>query len=122
MITAALKAEALRLGFDLVGVAPAVTPAGIHEFLEWLDRGYAGDMNYLERRKEAYEHPHSVLDGARSVVMLGLNYNTQAPVSRHGAWRRDEASPAADENANEGQAGPTIGAHCAIRARAERLS
>jgi len=99
----ALKAEARRLGFELVGIAPAVTPAGIHDFVDWLDRGYAGQMEYLERREEAYAHPKHVLDGVRSVVMLGINYNTQAPV-RRGNGRREEASstrePAAGERAN----------------------
>jgi epoxyqueuosine reductase len=71
-----IKAEAHRLGFELAGVAPAVTPTGIHELLEWLDHGYAGDMAYIERREEAYAHPRSVLDGVRSIVMLGINYNT----------------------------------------------
>src|SRR5262245_49779160 len=83
MVTAALKAEAHRLGFELVGIAPAVTPTGIHDFLDWLERGYAGQMTYLERREEAYTHPRHVLHGVRSVVMLGINYNTQAPVRRN---------------------------------------
>src|SRR5258708_11943985 len=90
-LTAALRPEARRLGFDLVGVAPAVTPTGIHEFLDWLERGYAGQMAYLERREGAYQHPRHVLDGVRSVVMLGINYNTQAP-ARRGAGRRGETS------------------------------
>jgi epoxyqueuosine reductase len=89
-ITAALKAQAHRLGFELVGIAPAVTPTGIHEFLDWVERGYAGQMTYLERRGEAYAHPKHVLDGVRSVVMLGINYNTQAPVQRENG-RRVEA-------------------------------
>src|SRR5262245_49999455 len=49
--TAAIELAARRLGFDLVGIAPAVTPAGIHNFLDWLDRGFAGDMDYLPRRE-----------------------------------------------------------------------
>lgn len=69
-----IKAAARRLGFELVGIAPAVTPTGLHDFLDWLQQGYAGEMKYLERREEAYEHPRHVLDGVRSVVMLGLNY------------------------------------------------
>jgi epoxyqueuosine reductase len=80
MLTPALKTEAQRLGFDLVAVAPAVVPAGFHPFLDWLDRGYAGEMHYLPRRAAAYGHPQNVLAGVRSVVMLGLNYN--APSGR----------------------------------------
>ena len=37
-LTGRLKDEARRLGFDLVGVAPAVVPPGYGQFVEWLDR------------------------------------------------------------------------------------
>jgi epoxyqueuosine reductase len=79
-LTADLKAEAARLGFELVGVAPAVNPVGFSALQAWLDRGFAGEMGYLERRREAYAHPDAVLPGVRSVVMLGLNYRTDNPV------------------------------------------
>lgn len=75
-----LKAEAHRLGFELTGIAPAVNPVGFSALREWLDRGFAGEMQYLERRRDAYEHPAGVLPGVRSVVMLGLNYRTADPV------------------------------------------
>lgn len=74
-----LREAARRVGFDLVGIAPAVTPAGFHDFLDWLDAGYAGAMQYLPNRREAYEHPRHVLETVRSVVMLGLNYRTAEP-------------------------------------------
>jgi epoxyqueuosine reductase len=80
-MTSFIKAEARRLGFELAGIAPAVTPTGIHEFLDWLEQGYAGEMKYLERREEAYEHPRHVLDGVRSVIMLGMNYRARDPAS-----------------------------------------
>ncbi len=76
-----LKAEAHRLGFELVGIAPAVNPVGFSALQEWLERGFAGEMQYLERRRAAYEHPEGVLPGVRSVVMLGLNYQTEDPVA-----------------------------------------
>jgi epoxyqueuosine reductase len=90
-LSTAIKTEATRLGFELVGIAPAVTPDGIHEFFEWLERGYAGTMTYLERREQAYDHPRHVLDGARSVVMLGINYNSLQPdIERCSPVRREE--------------------------------
>jgi epoxyqueuosine reductase len=71
-----IKAEAQRLGFELVGIAPAVSPVGYSALQNWLDHGYAGEMQYLERRREAYGNPESVLPGVRSIVMLGKNYKT----------------------------------------------
>ncbi len=106
-----LKAEARRLGFDLVGIAPAVTPDGIHAFLDWLDRGYAGQMEYLERREEAYGHPRHVLDGVRSVVMLEINYNTQAPARR--GRGREKASATGEQVAGEEAIAHTVPARIA---------
>jgi epoxyqueuosine reductase len=96
-ITAALKAEAHRLGFDLAGVCPAVTPEGVTHFRRWLEAGYAGEMKYLGARADAYSHPRHVLDGARSLLVLAMNYRTQEPappcegtgrVARY-AWGQD---------------------------------
>jgi epoxyqueuosine reductase len=78
-LTPALKDEAVGLGFALVGVCPAVTPAGASRLAEWLARGYAGDMHYLAARQAAYEHPRHVLEGVRSIMMLGLPYRTAEP-------------------------------------------
>lgn len=84
-LTAAIRDEAARLGFELAGVAPAVTPVGIHEFLNWLERGCAGEMHYLPGRVEAYQHPRHVLEGVRSIVMLALNYNQPDPAADEAA-------------------------------------
>ncbi len=78
-LTDDLKQEAIRLGFQRAGVCPAVTPTGIHRFHEWLEAGYAGEMSYLPDRSAAYEHPRHVLDGSRSLVVMAMNYRTDAP-------------------------------------------
>ncbi len=96
-LTDALKREAVRLGFDLVGTCPAVPPPGIARFRQWLAAGYAGEMTYLKDRAEAYADPCRVLEGARSILMLGISYRSVEPnpvdtgqgrVSRY-AWGRD---------------------------------
>jgi epoxyqueuosine reductase len=73
-LTRRLKAEANRLGFEGIGIAPAVSPPGYGQFLEWLSHGYAASMGYLERLQAAREHPSNILDGVRSVVMVSLVY------------------------------------------------
>ena len=78
-LTRQLKEEARRLGFDLVGVCPAVTPDGMHRLADWIAAGYAGEMTYFADRLAAYEHPRHVLEGVRSLLMLGLNYRTAEP-------------------------------------------
>lgn len=88
-----LKAEARRLGFDLVGIAPAVTPAGYSRLCAWLDDGHAGDMGYMERHRDTRGHPDSVLPNVRSVVMAAMNYYTSRsdPSLRPGLV--DDATP-----------------------------
>lgn len=77
-LTTRLKAEAIRLGFDFVGVAPAVTPPGYPSFLDWLDAGCAAGMDYLPARAEARRHPEGVMPGVRSVVVAGFIYGERS--------------------------------------------
>lgn len=79
MLTVELKAEAHRLGFDLVGICAATQSPGYERFCQWLSAGYGGTMSYLTDRIDAYRHPRSVLDGVRTLVMLGMNYRGSEP-------------------------------------------
>jgi epoxyqueuosine reductase len=74
-LSARVEALALSLGFDLAGVASAESGAHTRFLREWLARGYGGEMSYLARRVEQREDPRRVLDGARSVIALGLVYD-----------------------------------------------
>jgi epoxyqueuosine reductase len=75
------KALALAVGFDLAGIADAV-PHPETEFLRgWLARGFGGEMAYLARRVEARVDPRRVLEGARSIVAVGLFYDSARPAA-----------------------------------------
>ena len=80
-LTESLKTEAGRLGFSLTGVCPAVTPSGLHNLNAWIEAGYAGQMHYLPDRLDAYAHPDAVLDGVKSLLMLGRVYRTVEPAA-----------------------------------------
>ncbi|MEZ6065611.1 MAG: tRNA epoxyqueuosine(34) reductase QueG [Planctomycetaceae bacterium] len=71
-----MKAWAGEIGFDLCGIASATSPITLANFEEWLDRGFAGEMQYLERRRDAYADPERVLGGVASVVLVAVNYHT----------------------------------------------
>jgi epoxyqueuosine reductase len=69
-------------------VAPADSIAELPHLEEWLARGYAGEMNYLRDPRRA--DPRLVLEGARSLIVVALNYNTPHPYSTE--WAAAAAS------------------------------
>jgi epoxyqueuosine reductase len=71
--------RARHAGFDLCGVAPVEGWNELGHFPEWLARGYEGEMHYL--RDERRGDPRLVLSGARSMVVVALNYNSPHPYS-----------------------------------------
>ncbi|HEV8458335.1 MAG TPA: tRNA epoxyqueuosine(34) reductase QueG [Methylomirabilota bacterium] len=94
-LTESVKALALELGFDLVAIGSVDPPEHGQAFTRWVEAGYAGDMRYLERRRDERLDPQRVLPGARSVVCVALNYYqgepadpSWQPVARY-AWGRD---------------------------------
>ena len=65
---------ARKIGFDLCRFARAETPEHATEFRDWLDRGDAGEMNYLARNSERRCDPRQILPDAKTVIVLALNY------------------------------------------------
>jgi epoxyqueuosine reductase len=80
-LTESIKSKALEVGFDLIGVSPVERFPETEHFREWLSKGYAGDMQYMERNPGGREDPGQTLPGAKSIVSCGLNYNTAFPYS-----------------------------------------
>lgn len=116
-LTELVKQEAKRIGFDLVGIAPAVTPDGLGNFTEWLRRGFAGEMQYLPRREAAYEHPSNVMPNVRSVIMLAMNYKTEDQ------RRTDTTQPASSTDARVGQyARGSVDYHDLLRGKLNELA
>jgi len=80
-----VKREAAARGFDVCGIAPAVSYPELSYLREWIDRGYAGEMDYMARSAERRLDVRHVLPSARSVVALGTVYNTDRPYSTENA-------------------------------------
>jgi epoxyqueuosine reductase len=85
----ALVREAARAeGFDLAGVADAAAPPELAFFAEWVQRGYGGEMAYLATQRERRSDVRTAFPWARSLVCVGLQYDTphaystDAPVDR----------------------------------------
>lgn len=81
-----IKSEALKLGFQFCGISKA-------EFLEdeaprlehWLKSGFNGEMSYMENHFDKRLDPRKLVDGARSVISLSLNYFTDQQQEDSGA-------------------------------------
>jgi epoxyqueuosine reductase len=69
-----LVSFAREIGFDSCRVAACNVPAHANDFREWLRDGAHGEMSYMQRGEEKRCDPQSILPGARSVVVLALNY------------------------------------------------
>jgi epoxyqueuosine reductase len=76
LTAASIKSQALTLGFDLCGVAPATALPELSFLPEWLARGYAGEMTYMHKSAAARADIRNFLPSARSVIVGGAIYNT----------------------------------------------
>ena len=76
-----VKTLAREAGFDLCGIAPATTHPRLSRLAGWIASGFAGDMTYLERSLDERLNPAAVLSTARSVISLGVIYNSSATYS-----------------------------------------
>ena len=69
-----LVAFVRELGFNSCRITASAPPAHTAEFRNWLHEGAAGEMNYMEHGEEKRGDPQKVLRGAKSIVILALNY------------------------------------------------
>lgn len=65
-----------ELGFDSCRIAACSPPAHAEAFGDWLSKGAHGEMNYMARGEEKRRDPQKILSGAKSVIVVALNYFT----------------------------------------------
>ena len=75
----AIKESALEAGFDLAGNAPLGVWSDLEFARRWVEQGYGGEMRYLANPKR--HDPRLLLPSAKSVICVGLVYNTAHPYS-----------------------------------------
>lgn len=75
-LSAFVKREALNVGFSACGIALAtpVQEAERRRFENWLSDGLHGEMTYLERNLSKRMDPRELVPGARSLIVVTLNY------------------------------------------------
>ena len=80
-LTVAVKQEASRLGFDLVGVTTPDPPQHLDTYRRWLEAGRHGSMAYLaaERAVARRADPRAILPSCRSILIVGMRHALPSP-------------------------------------------
>lgn len=75
-LTRFIKSEALRLGFDICGIAKAeaVTDDAVQAYNRWIEQGRHATMQYLERNCDKRFNPTMLVEGCRSIISVAMNY------------------------------------------------
>ena len=91
-----IKATAKSLGFDYCGIAKAAQLDEDARRLEsWLNKGFQGNMSYMNNYFDLRIDPSKLVPGAKSVITLLLNYypsqkqNSEAPQVSKYAYGKD---------------------------------
>ncbi|MEP7222497.1 MAG: tRNA epoxyqueuosine(34) reductase QueG [Novosphingobium sp.] len=70
-----MAAEARRLGFAALGIAPAAEDgAAAARLKQWLDLGMQGSMDWMAERFHHRRSPQALWAEAQSVIALGMSY------------------------------------------------
>lgn len=70
-----IKRTALELGFSACGLAkvePATSEIAYYD--QWIAKGYQAGMHYMENHRAIRLHPEGLLEGARTIISVALNY------------------------------------------------
>jgi epoxyqueuosine reductase len=91
--SAEVKRRGLRLGFDVVGIAPLEPNPHAADLDRWLAAGYAGTMTYLHRQADKRKDPRHIMPAATAAVVTLANYfhgpgESAARVAQY-AWSAD---------------------------------
>ncbi|MDQ6736866.1 MAG: tRNA epoxyqueuosine(34) reductase QueG, partial [Gemmatimonadota bacterium] len=78
-LEASIRAHALEIGFDLVGIATLGPAETAPDFDAWLAAGYAGEMQYLERGSAKRRDTRLPYEGATSAIVVAMNYGGTEP-------------------------------------------
>lgn len=77
-LTDRIKSRAVDLGFCKVGIAKAEVLTDEGKRLQiWLNRGYNGTMDWMERNSDKRVDVQKTLTNAKSIVCLAMNYYTE---------------------------------------------
>ena len=78
-----IKKEALRLGFDACGISPADNSGEEERYMKWIEDNWHADMHYMARNIDKRVDPRLLVDGAKSIISVALNYYPHKKQASH---------------------------------------
>lgn len=108
MTSEAIKEQARQLGFDLCGIAPVEAFAELGFLQEWIDRGFAADMDWMRHSASRRADVRELMPDARSVIVTGTLYNVEAVAAGVTAPEPREAGESDPVTESEAQVTATI--------------
>jgi len=69
-----IKTWALELGFADIGICDTNLSRHEEKFLEWIDKGYHGEMDYMARHGLMRARAHELLPGTLRAISVRLDY------------------------------------------------
>lgn len=74
-LSVSIKKKAKELGFDACGIAEVSSADTEALFFDrWIAEGYHAGMKYMENYRDIRLNPAGLIEGARSVISVALNY------------------------------------------------
>src|SRR5512132_1484622 len=82
-IESRVKEWGRELGFDAIAIAGTDLDAEEARLMEWLGRGWHGEMDYMARHGARRARPAELVPGTASVITARINYT---PPSASDSW------------------------------------
>ncbi len=76
-LTQDIKAWALELGFDSVGIADTELSAHEKRLDAWVEKGMHGDMDYMHKHGTKRSRPAELVEGTKRVISVRMDYAPQ---------------------------------------------
>src|SRR2546427_5096339 len=81
-LAATIKTWGRELGFQAVGIADTDLAAAEPRLAAWLERGFAGELNYMRKHGTKRTRPASLVPGTLRVISARLDYRPDAANSQ----------------------------------------
>ena len=80
-----IKQQAQTLGFADCGFLSVHHPLFAEQIIQlqaWLDKGYEGQLQFMHHNHELRANPDQLVEGAKTIISVRMDYLTQAPTPR----------------------------------------